>query len=312
MGPFNIKNPTKWEHHRSGWRYVLSGLNNLHNPNGILFIDWADSIFRDKKTIKEPWIGIIHNAINYPNEYLHKYKKGIYCLNDLVKLPLWKSNQKTCQGIYTLAKNTKEFLIPHSNIVENLTHPVENVSSNWSPEKFHKNEDKKIFTLGQWLRKYHTLHKIKCPWKKIVVRSGEWWNHDYIAMQQYAAQKTNEVSILNYLNNNEYDEILTSNIVFLDLYDSAACNVILECIIRNTPIIINPLPAVIEYLGDKYPLYYNSIEEANYKSSNIDFLIEANNYLKKIDKTKFQIKEFISSIKKTIIFKQASKIIKMI
>jgi hypothetical protein len=46
------------------------------------------------------------------------------------------------------------------------------------------------------------------------------------------------------------------------LYGSAANNAVIECIARATPIIINPLPSVVEYLGADYPLYATNAVEA--------------------------------------------------
>ena len=40
----------------------------------------------------------------------------------------------------------------------------------------------------------------------------------------------------------------------------------------NTPIVINRLPAVVEYLGADYPFYFNSLEEARDKALNFDLI----------------------------------------
>ena len=93
----------------------------------------------------------------------------------------------------------------------------------------------------------------------------------------------------------EYDNLLSENIVLVDLFDASANNTVLECIIRNTPILINKLPAVVEYLGLDYPLYFNNLNE-------IDNLLEEKNiiksheYLKNMDKSKFELNYFASKI----------------
>jgi hypothetical protein len=120
-------------------------------------------------------------------------------------------------------------------------------------------------------------------------------------------EKNNSVQIINYLNNEEYDNLLNKNIVFIYLYDASACNTLIECVVRNTPIIINKLPAVVEILGNEYPLYYNTIKEA---SNIIDELVDDNNnkllyktynYMNfKIDKKKLYIETFIKKLKKLI------------
>jgi hypothetical protein len=59
----------------------------------------------------------------------------------------------------------------------------------------------------------------------------------------------------------EYDELLSQNIVFVDLFDASANNTVLECIVRRTPIIVNRLEGVVEYLGEDYPLYFSELSE---------------------------------------------------
>lgn len=100
-----------------------------------------------------------------------------------------------------------------------------------------------------------------------------------------------EVEIIKYLNNNDYDILLKNNIVFIKLVGASAVNTVLECIVRNTPIVVNKLPAIVEMLGDSYPLYYNSLDECteNITMKNIE---KAFNYLKNLNKNKFKIETF--------------------
>ena len=79
----------------------------------------------------------------------------------------------------------------------------------------------------------------------------------------------NSVKFIDHLDNNDYDVLLSQNIVFLDLYDTSANNAVIECIARGTPLLINRHPATIEYLGEKYPFYFDSLKEANEKLNNI-------------------------------------------
>lgn len=51
------------------------------------------------------------------------------------------------------------------------------------------------------------------------------------------------------LSNEAYDRLLTENIGFVALHDASANNTVIECIARATPLLVNPLPAVVEYLG---------------------------------------------------------------
>jgi hypothetical protein len=74
-----------------------------------------------------------------------------------------------------------------------------------------------------------------------------------------------------------------------NLEDANAHNTIVECIKFNTPIIINKLPAVVEYLGEDYPLYYKNVDELE-MLNNPNYLqkmiVNANTYIIKMDKKK--------------------------
>ena len=128
------------------------------------------------------------------------------------------------------------------------------------------------------------------------------WNKHLI---EYTKDMCDSVEVIERVSNEEYDELLTQNIIFINLVDASAVNTILECIIRNTPIIVNKIPAVIELLGEDYPLYFdNSIGHINEQISFIMFdtrnLKAAHKYLKAMDKTKFTIECFINNLSEII------------
>ena len=78
-------------------------------------------------------------------------------------------------------------------------------------------------------------------------------------------------------------DIKPENIVFVDFFDAAANNTVLECIIRNTPIIVNKLEGVVDYLGEDYPLYFTNLDDVPEMLSNIDKIISAHQYLLNLD-----------------------------
>lgn len=97
------------------------------------------------------------------------------------------------------------------------------------------------------------------------------------------------------LSNDDYDKLLSSSVVFLKLEDAAAVNTIIECIIRNTPIIVNRLPATVEYLGADYPLFYNHINEVSkFTAKDVQ---AAYKYLTKLDKSPYVADTFIKGFK---------------
>jgi hypothetical protein len=104
------------------------------------------------------------------------------------------------------------------------------------------------------------------------------------------------VKILQHVDNEHYDELLETSVVFLNLVDCSAVNTILECIVRNTPILVNPLPAVVEYLGEGYPLYYKTLEEAAQLLICDEALKSAHHYLTQMDKSDLTIAHFMKGV----------------
>ncbi len=105
------------------------------------------------------------------------------------------------------------------------------------------------------------------------------------------------VALIPTLDNLTFDKLLSENVVFLQLYESAttAVNTILECIVRNTPIVVNRIPSVVELLGDEYPLFFTKIEEVPGLLS-LERIEAAHVYLlETIEKSQFTGQSFISA-----------------
>jgi hypothetical protein len=75
------------------------------------------------------------------------------------------------------------------------------------------------------------------------------------------------VEVLPRLSGAAYDDLLSRAVIFLDLVDASAVTTIVECLVRGTPLLINRIPPVFEYLGADYPLYFEPLEEAAAKLS---------------------------------------------
>jgi hypothetical protein len=88
---------------------------------------------------------------------------------------------------------------------------------------------------------------------------------------------------------------LSNSVVFLNLIDVSAANTVIECIVRNTPIIVNRHPALEEYLGKDYPLFYDNLDQV-FNLLQEERILEAHNYLKNKDKEFLRIENFLSKI----------------
>ena len=109
------------------------------------------------------------------------------------------------------------------------------------------------------------------------------------------------VKVIERLTNDEYDQLLSENIVFLNLVDCSAVNTVLECLVRNTVIIINRHPAVEEILGEDYPCFYDDMIDATLLINDFDKIKAAYACLKKINKTRYQLDYFMKQLQKVLL-----------
>ncbi len=295
--------------HRSGWRYVVDNINNIatSNKNAIkldLYVDrtfhWClEDMINEQVSIlpyKTPWIGFIHHTM-YKDE-------GNYNCIELLKNKYFIDSLEKCNGLIFLSKYLKdnfEKLASINNIklpkLFTLYHPTETVNKLWH-YKLWKGD---VIQIGSWMRDMNAINELNYNKKHILI--GKQIEHKYICNNHNQYNKNLFINIINYVNNDEYDDILASYVVFLKLYDASAVNTLIECIVRNTPIIINKLPAVVEYLGENYPLYYNNIDEVPLLLKRRWFnnkIKKAHKYLKQMNKDFLNIKYFINYLNKII------------
>lgn len=125
-------------------------------------------------------------------------------------------------------------------------------------------------------------------------------NKWYLQLYKQISDWLVSVRLIEQASTETFDKLLSQNIVFIYVIDASVINTLLECIARNTPIIINNHPAVTELLGADYPLYIQdkcTVAEMNHRIhmllSNPKTILKAHRYLCKLDKKKYHINTFI-------------------
>jgi hypothetical protein len=143
------------------------------------------------------------------------------------------------------------------------------------------------------------LLDVPSNYKKVFLTGTKDMNivHNYLKSEGKPVD-TNSVEMYYTKTVQEYDELLSKNIVFINLYDASANNAILECIIRNTPILVNKVGGVVEYLGPDYPLYYNNLNEIHGLLNKVTL---AHEYLKNMDKSEFTMEFFYKKLMNSLI-----------
>jgi hypothetical protein len=284
-----------WEHHRNSWRNIYTSMSSAFHSDkaSITFINCLDWVVPFGEEIQGRFVGMLHNVPNHPKGVSEKYERN----DDLERFLAsgkWEKYKDRCLGIYVLSEYSKRYLEDHVPfVVEMLWHPCALVSSNW-------NFNNRIVYVGHWMRKYDTFFKMETDFEKVVLNSND--NKSEFQKEMCRFDCSN-VSIKEYLKDNEFDAILSESVVFVELYDASACNTVMDCIMKSIPLLINPLPAVVEYLGVDYPFYYKDHEEAAEKLADGNLRERTRNYLLEMDKSKFTISNFIRSIHKSLIYK---------
>jgi len=315
-----VANVSAFKTHRSGWLFALNSLKKLHTDKGIILDGTIENTFSwnqlrndDTKIMNgynQSWVGFVHYPPSFP-EWCNPKETLPYVL----KTDMWKKSMNYCKGLFSLSNYSKEWLEEYVDVpIVSLFHPTETPAVNFSMKSFLSNQDKSIVVVGNLLRKLYSIYQLRVTkLRKVLLTTNAKYVYLRLAreLQYYKLiidYKT--VEMKSYLANSEYDEYLSKNIVFLDLYDSSANNTIIECIVRNTPLLINSLPAVREYLGKDYPFYFKSLDEAAEKAENFDLIQDTHNYLMSHPiKKKLTADYFLESFAESTIYRKLPSII---
>ena len=297
--------------HRSGWSYAMQCLKPLHSDNGVIFESFVEKKFvygtdcGDAKNKPspyiEPWVGVVHCPPNSPGWFQSELSP-----RNFFQTPLWKESIEYCKGLFCLTENMRHWLQKEVDCrVESLIHPTETPELKFSMDAFLANPDPKVVQVGHWLRKLHSIHYLRTEKYRKVVLCKE-YAAEMFELEKKALQLEpdySSVELVSYVSNNAYDQLLSENIVYIELYDTCANNAVIECIVRNTPILVNPLPGVVEYLGKDYPLYFISRAEAASKLNDRNLIQAAHGYLSELEiKQKLLQSSFVDAVSSSKIY----------
>ncbi|HYK20998.1 MAG TPA: glycosyltransferase [Pyrinomonadaceae bacterium] len=295
--------PFFWDHHRGGWGYVGKVINaQLHTPDGVAYFSSVEHELLqrhldNKGPIKEPWVGFMHQMPHHDLKF--------WDLARIVQHDIWKESIRYCRGLWTLTDYQKSFL-EELNVpvpVSKVYYPVEVPDLNFSWEKFLANQTRQIFCIGMYLRNFQAFYELEVPGFEKVLLKYPNFDRD-LTTGRLSLDMNDSVSALEMVSVAEYDELLARNIVFLSLEDAGAVTTVIECIVRGTPVLVNPVGGVIEYLGPNYPLYYDTLAEAERKAQDFELIKSAAEYLENHElKEKLTPEYFLASLQNTAVYR---------
>ena len=313
--------------HRYGWSVAVKAASVLADPNGVIFDGFIESTFlyHSKETFlakmvpyREPWIGFVHNPPGVP----HWPSIAEYRLQNLDQNTMWLDSLPYCLGLFALTEYLATWVREHWGVpCEVLRYPTLTPEKQFSFEEFKSSSEKTIATVGFWLRRFTSFSNLRAGgFRKVrpmLLSTENASGFDQIHAYENDERQFSGVSItddnpivnLKRLSGTAYDEFLAKTIIFLDLIDASGVTTIVECIVRGTPLLINRHPAVVEYLGEDYPLYFETLSEAEAKVCDLSLLKAAHLHMRDNPIVPFLTPQsFLNSLAGTSIYRNALKL----
>lgn len=297
---------------------------------------------------RKRWIGFIHHtfAKDQQNGIFEMFEKELFLESLQTCSGLFVLSRYLQRQLVWYLKKYDFVKIP----VYFVQHPTDLSVQKFNLKKFKQTPRPVLLHVGSWLRNVYSFYELETRFKKCILKGSQDnipskvtvisdckteetckpsncsttsncsidpsvntltnWEKQ---MNKRLRVIKNSVCELERVNDEQYDQLLSKSIIFINLIDASAVNTVLECIARNTPIVINKTEFTVEMLGNNYPLYYTydnqSLQNATFNQQITKLLTfknikRANKYLCRMDKSKLTIdyfyKEFSSIVKDII------------
>jgi len=283
-----LEDPFAWQHPRAGIRSGPDLLRALRNPAA------EPRLTSEELRIvpyREPWVGFLHNPPAMP-DWFHYPESP----QTIFAKTIWRESLPHCVGLFTLSEYAADWLRKETGKpVSAVLHPTATPAILFDFERFAANPRKRIIQVGWWLRRLGAIDRLPIAADNPLHYSKLWlMPHFFDGARDYLSallakdferfgrplpEHASNTSQRQHVPDEEYDRLLGENICFVDLIDASANNTVIECLVRGTPILVNALPAVVEYLGAEYPLYYENPGDAAARALDLGRLRAAHQYL---------------------------------
>jgi hypothetical protein len=295
---FTLEQAFPYPHQRSGWQYAQASVRPLLRADGAgVLLDtmiernfgrtYTTAAAEGRIPYRRPWVGIVHVPADFPPWF-----DGTKSFHNIIQTPAWRESWPLCRGLFTLSQSMRCWLANRVDVsVAALRHPTEIPSIRFDWDQYEQ-QGQRVVQVGWWLRNLSAIYFLDIPSPRkalLIPQSGEglarFENVFAADRKHHGAPAVADwgLTVLPRMDDEHYDYLLASSLVFLNLAGSVANNAIIECIVRATPVLVNSLPSVREYLGEEYPLYYQDMEEAAAKASDPSLVYAAHRYLKSLD-----------------------------
>ncbi len=258
--------------HRNGFHRVIDALTPLARPegDGLRFLPFVERRFvwgtapgeaasDSPLPMDRDWTGILHVPFGAPDWCEPEISPETFFAT-----PLWQASRRFCRGLLTFSADLAADL-RHADPdlpVLSLLHPTGLDAPQFEMARYRAFP--RVVQVGDWLRKLQAIHRLRAPGhERVMLLKGRTQHYLDREITRFGDMRDPHVRMLSMVSDDAYDRLLASSVVLCLMYATAANNAVIECLARATPIIVNPLPAVVEYLGPDYPLYAGDTAEAD-------------------------------------------------
>lgn len=270
--------------HRFSNNAILDALaENSSKDDDLSFVWWVEKMFLSpqyedivQKMIEKPWFGVMHVPLLTPNWAMYSQNN----LSKLYYLPAWREGMKNCRGIIALSEHMRSQLkaIYPGLKVFALKHPIPESGARFDIKEFEK--DPKLLLVGAWLRNFDQFSALETNLRKMIIINHYAEGYIKQCYHKYRPRMLDDVQAIDhvgFLENDEYDQMFRSSLLYLSLHETSANNALCECISYETPFVAKRHPAIIEYCGADYPLLVDDDAELNISTAQVS---DAHAYLK--------------------------------
>jgi hypothetical protein len=275
-------------YHRSGWPFAVDALRKIHSGcSSLLFDDFVEQTWvysARTQPILQPWAGIFHHPPNPPQWTRPQDRIDRLCINEAFDESLHELKLAVCLSDYLAEWIGNNWGIPTAVV----KHPTEVPEMKWEPQEWI--DHKRLLQCGWYLRNTRLIFEVDTnthrtrlmPTRDVNAIHDRKCSEALVDRYEY---RVDDVLDLPFVDVDTYDFLLSRSVVCMEVLDAAANNVTIECLARNTPLIVNRHPAVVEYLGESYPLFFDDHRQVAEMVNNEELILSAHRYLERRDKS---------------------------
>lgn len=283
--------------HRSGWTECVETLSKLRSK--YVIDDFVEQTFLARRFGQfhdRPFIGCFHYP---PDDEIPNFATHTHDIRyaTMFATEAWQKSLPHLTAAIAFTEHLAHWLRPLLSIpVFAVKHPTNIDIPLWSVDAFL--ERPSIVQVGAFYRDTRAITRLETslPRSRILDLSYDWINGWDMAVANNIGPLIfpKEILHVDRVGNIDYDAILSRSIISTTYLAASASNVVVECIARRTPLLVNRIPPIQEYLGAEYPLYLQDIEAR--PKQLLDRALEANKYLGEIKQDWLSHKQFGATI----------------